>query len=175
MATDTQELREAPALTPTTKDPFASKRKRVGKTLAERPSRRQPPVAFAEQEDPEPRDASTGAVALDDLEAPASSVSELEGKVKILWDEYMQRQHEQSKPKTMPYRCLGFRPDGAPCGFEVEAGTHEERIRTGEVVRCPHGPDAPDAGIFFDREQFPKFHYDLTPMEPIWPDGRAPR
>jgi hypothetical protein len=124
----------------------------------------QPPsggVQAGEIEDP-------GTPIFDD--GPAAEVSftvEQAQQLRVLWDEYLQKQRAEAGPKTMSYRCIATKNDGTQCGAIVEAGTLEERLKTGEVVRCPHGPHAPEAGIMFDRERFPQYHHELTPMEPI--------
>jgi len=175
-------------MTPTDADPFVSpeaapvqrppRRPKKGSlrkrpTPARRAAAVSEEVPFSEQiapeteSVPEPETPATEADAdTDTVEVPFTELQAMQ--LKLLWDEYEQRQRQADKPKTMQYRCIGLRPDGAVCGAIVTAGTHVERIRSGEIVRCPHGPDAPDDGIVFDRERFPKFHYDLTPMEPIW-------
>jgi len=92
---------------------------------------------------------------------------EMAMQLRVLWDDYTQRMRVAEAPTTTSYRCLGFKQDGTPCGAVVEAGTRERRVQTGETVRCPHGPDAPLEGVRFDRERFPQYHVELTPMEEI--------
>lgn len=88
-------------------------------------------------------------------------------QLRVLWDDYQDRMRIAEAPTTTQYRCLGVRPDGAPCGEIVEAGTREHRLQSGEAVRCPHGPDVPHLGIRFDRERFPQWHNELTPMDAV--------
>lgn len=96
-----------------------------------------------------------------------SFTQEQAAQLKVLWDDYVERQRVIDAPRTTQYRCLGYRPDGTLCGEIVEAGTREHRLETGLAVRCPHGPDVPHEGIRFDRERWPQWHNELTPMDEV--------
>ena len=92
---------------------------------------------------------------------------ETAAQLRVLWDDYQERMRVVEAPTTTQYRCLGHQPDGTLCGEIVEAGTREHRLQTGEAVRCPHGPDVAHLGIRFDRERFPQWHVELTPMSEV--------
>lgn len=92
---------------------------------------------------------------------------EMAAQLRVLWDDYQERMRIVEAPTTTQYRCLGYRPDGTLCGEIVEAGTREHRLQSGEAVRCPHGPDVPHLGLRFDRERFPQWHVELTPMNEV--------
>ena len=169
------QLKEAPTLGPITgQDPEPPRGGHVRQQIRERKARRAAPrQPFAEQTPPT---SEPGTEDLDDIERnlPADEIAvgvtftqEQALQLRVLWDEYQQRQHNAATPKTQMYRCIGTKPDGTLCGAVVEAGTREERIQSGEVIRCPHGPEAPEFGVLFDRERFPRYHHELTPMEPI--------
>lgn len=87
-------------------------------------------------------------------------------RLDILWAEHELRQLGNAAPQQIGYRCLevidvpeldeegratGRIRRNVPCGQITYAGNHEERTRTGEVVRCPN----------------PAHRGQLTPMEPI--------
>lgn len=155
------QLREAPAMAPAAPgDPVPEMpRQRL------MPGRKPGPQGKRRPPAPEPF-ADTGS-------APAGVVDEiafteeLAAQVKVLWDDYLERQRIADAPTTTRYQCRGYRPDGTLCGAIVEAGTREHRLQTGQPVRCPHGPDAPREGIRFDRERHPQWHVELTPMDEV--------
>lgn len=178
MATDIVErLKGAPAMEPTDGDPFVgtaaesepepARGPRGGRNRAtpererarERRARNQP---FAAPDEPQPPASASLPTARGVTFTP-----EMAAQLRVLWDDYEQKQHTLASPKTMSYRCLGYKNDGTLCGAVIEGGTYEERLKTGEVLRCPHGPDAALAGVLFDRERFPQHHHELTPMDPI--------
>lgn len=179
MTTDiVDQLKKAPAMERAAADPFTSQQEEQQEPRGPRGGRKASAATRRHQEQRAGRqpfaDPEAAAVSTADpfADAPAMPqevpfTAEHAAKLKVLWDEYEQRQRAQTAPKTQKYRCLATKPDGTLCGAVVEAGTPEGRQRTGELVRCPHGPDAPEFGVLFDRERWPRYHHELTPMEPI--------
>lgn len=161
------EQTQGPTLSPATEEP-APRAKRGGTRRPETQARRAARVPFASESggDIDQADFEHN-VSADRIAGAVPFTEEQAQQLRVLWDEYLQKQRELVGPKTQHYRCIAPKPDGTLCGAIVEAGTLEERLKSGEVIRCPHGPHAPEEGVVFDRDRYPQYHHELTPMEPI--------